>query len=76
MARGPSGRVVIEIDPGLKRELHSALSADGVSLKDWFLKRTQEYVSERTQPRLPGLESPFGDRSGSVKFAAEDYTAE
>src|SRR5437667_12512224 len=27
MARGPSGRVVIEVDPFLKRDLHSALAA-------------------------------------------------
>ena len=55
MARGPSGRLVIEVDPPLKRDLHSALAADGTTLKDWFLHRLAEYLSERQQPQLPGL---------------------
>ncbi len=55
MARGPSGRLVIEVDPTLKRELHAALAADGVTLKDWFLQRTATYIAERKQPSLPGI---------------------
>lgn len=55
MARGPSGRLVIDIDPVLKRDLHSALAADGSSLKDWFLKRVVTYFAERQQPALPGM---------------------
>jgi hypothetical protein len=55
MARGPSGRLVIEVDPALKRDLHAALAADGRSLKEWFLKRVVDYFAERQQPTLPGL---------------------
>ena len=55
MARGPSGRIVIEVDPSLKRDLHSALAADGSSLKEWFLKRVAEYFAERNQPLLRGI---------------------
>jgi len=55
MARGPSGRIIIEIDPAFKRDLHSALAADGLSLKNWFLKQGAEYLVERKQPGLPGI---------------------
>jgi hypothetical protein len=55
MARGPSGRLVIDIDPLLKRNLHSALAADGTSLKDWFLKHVLDYFADRHQPKLPGM---------------------
>jgi hypothetical protein len=50
MARGPSGRIVVEVDPVLKRELHAALAADGVTLKDWFLIRVRSFVTERRKP--------------------------
>lgn len=57
MAVGTSGRVVIDIDPSLKRRLHAGLMAEGKSLKEWFLERCAEYLAERGQPRL------FDDRS-------------
>lgn len=59
MARGPSGRIVIELDPALKRELHSALVADGQTLKDWFRERVAVYLADRIQPSLPGIRSPY-----------------
>jgi hypothetical protein len=55
MARGPSGRLVIEVDPILKRDLHAALAADGLTLKDWFLRRVSDYIAQRQQPPLPGI---------------------
>ena len=55
MARGPSGRLVIEVDPLLKRDLHAALAADGLTLKDWFLRHASEYIAARRQPSLPGI---------------------
>jgi len=39
MARGESGRIVLEIDPAEKQELNDALTRDGMTLKDWFLRR-------------------------------------
>ena len=55
MARGPSGRFVIDLDPETKRDLHSALAQDGLTLKDWFKDRIHTYLSEREQPSLPGF---------------------
>ncbi len=47
-----SGRVVIEIDPDLKAELHEALKIDGISLKDWFLSNVNSYLTDRVQLSL------------------------
>lgn len=49
MAKGDSGRVVVEIDPKLKRELYSALAIDGQTLKDWFIAAAENFVVERSR---------------------------
>jgi hypothetical protein len=72
MARGQSGRLVIEVDPALKRDLHSALAADGLTLKDWFLRRVAEYIVERRQPSLPGITSLYQAGEEQTLRAAEE----
>ena len=52
MARGNSGRIVVGIDPRLKRRLYAALTVDSLTLKDWFTRRAEEQVAEREQPPL------------------------
>jgi len=52
MARGNSGRIVLEIDPSLKRRVYSALSAEGMTLKDWFVSNVTTYLEEREQMPL------------------------
>jgi hypothetical protein len=52
MSIGPSGRIVIEIAPELKRDLHAALLKDGITLKDWFIAQSEHYVKERQQLSL------------------------
>lgn len=47
MAKGHSGRIVIEVDPALKRELYGALAVDGSTLKEWFLGHVGEYLSSK-----------------------------
>ncbi len=67
VARGPSGRFVIDLDPEIKRELHTALAADDLTLKDWFRVRVQAYLADRTQPTLPGLSDlPRGEEKSST----------
>ncbi len=53
MAKGNSGRLVIEIDPELKQELYQALGDEGLNLKQWFLGNVADYLGNRTQPELP-----------------------
>ena len=47
MSVGPSGRIVVEVEPELKRELHSALVKDGKTLKDWFVTQAETFVKNR-----------------------------
>ena len=53
MAKGSSGRLVIEIDPELKDQLYQALGDEGLNLNQWFLENVSEYLSQREQPELP-----------------------
>jgi DNA (cytosine-5)-methyltransferase 1 len=47
---GESGRIVIDVEPELKRHLYSALSLSGSTLKDWFIKTAAEFCEEKKQP--------------------------
>ena len=50
MARGASGRIVIEIDPELKSDLYDALS--GRPLREWFMEAAKEKIELEKQPQL------------------------
>lgn len=52
MARGKSGRIVLEVDPEEKRELYEALEEEGVTLKDWFLGQARHFLQTRNQPEM------------------------
>ena len=52
MARGESGRIVIEIAPEAKKRLYVALALSGSTLKDWFLKQATAYCEETSEPSL------------------------
>jgi len=47
---GQSGRIVIDVDPDLKRQLYSSLSLAGSTLKDWFIKAAEDFCDEKRQP--------------------------
>lgn len=53
MARGRSGRLVFEVDPSLKRELHARVAREGRTLKDWLVKEIERYLAQPTQESLP-----------------------
>ena len=44
MARGNSGRIVLEIEPSEKQQLHFAVRKDGLTLKEWFIRQMQNYL--------------------------------
>jgi len=52
MAVGSSGRLVIEIDPDLKREFYATLDRQGMTLKGWFLERVDEQLRHHRQLSL------------------------
>jgi hypothetical protein len=49
MAKGQSGRIVIEIDPEMKAQLYDALKKDGKTLKEWFLAQAESYLFDNIQ---------------------------
>lgn len=52
MPRSKSGRIVVEIEPGLKQMLYETLDEDDTNLKKWFLKNVTNYLSARGQLKL------------------------
>ena len=49
MSIGSSGRIVIEVEPEIKRHLYSALAREGMTLKEWFLREAQTYLASANQ---------------------------
>lgn len=52
MARGQSGRIVIEVDPTFKLELYVALARSNSTLKDWFVDAAARFCETQAQPDL------------------------
>ncbi|MDD5391708.1 MAG: hypothetical protein PHE17_01680 [Thiothrix sp.] len=52
MARGVSGRIVIEINPETKQELYEQLMMNNVSLKSWFLENVESFLKGKQQLSL------------------------
>ena len=52
MARSDSGRIVIEVDPLIKKDLYASLAQSGITLKDWFMRSARNYCDETLQPSL------------------------
>ena len=57
MAVGTSGRIVLEIDPLLKKQIYAALEENGITLKSWFVDAAKSQLIEKKQLLL-SLEEP------------------
>lgn len=71
MARGESGRIVVEVEPDLKAELYVALARENLTLKAWFIREAQRYVKGSRQLALfvaepEGVEYDAAAESGAV----------
>ena len=49
MPRTESGRIVVHVDPMLKRRLYAALAMESSTLKEWFTKSVERYLKENTK---------------------------
>jgi len=67
MAIGTSGRIVIEIEPELKRLLHTALQKEGLTLKDWFVENARHFLYEGKQLALDFSGPPDPAEDGKAK---------
>lgn len=54
MAIGESGRIVLEIEPELKRRLYSTLALENKTLKQWFVALAEQHIDRQQQPSLFG----------------------
>ena len=52
MAKGSSGRLVIEIDPLIKKELYERLGEKGLNMREWFLINANAYLKQNKQNSL------------------------
>ena len=52
MAKGSSGRLVIEIDPSIKKELYEKLGEKGLNMREWFLINANAYLKQNKQSSL------------------------
>lgn len=52
MARGPSGRIVLEVEPSLKQAIYAQLDRRGITLKEWFLATVELELAAGTQLEL------------------------
>lgn len=52
MAKGTSGRIVIEVDPNFKQELYEALKKEEMTLKEWFLRNADTFLKNKSQLSL------------------------
>ena len=76
MAKGSSGRVVIVVEPGLKRELYVELASRDLTLKAWFVDQATHFLEMSHQPSLFVAEDINSYRpqvpSGTPSSAEED----
>ncbi|HDN9007710.1 hypothetical protein ACK31T_09170 [Aeromonas caviae] len=57
MSKSESGRLVLEIDPDLKRKLYAVLALEQKTLKEWFIESSSSYVKERLKAELDSFGS-------------------
>ena len=62
MSIGTSGRVVVEIDPELKRSLHALLARKGMTLKEWFVSQADRSIA--SDPDSTSRKPSKGQRRG------------
>lgn len=49
MSIGNSGRIVIEIDPEMKKDLYEALIKSGMTMKEWVIENAQAFIINQSQ---------------------------
>jgi len=71
MSIGTSGRIVIEVEPELKRELYANLARDGITLKEWFLQEARSYLATTNQLSL-GLQDDVVEEARRTRVIEND----
>ena len=66
MARGRSGKIVVDIDPALKDRLYVQLAQENLTLKEWLIRQIERYLADRVQPPLFPDTPPAARKSGEA----------
>lgn len=56
MSKSESGRIVLEVDPNLKKTLYSVLALEQKSLKDWFISAAKQHIKNKKLELLKSIE--------------------
>lgn len=75
MSVGSSGRIVIEVAPESKRQLYAALARDGLTLKDWFLRNAEHYITESGQLKLSFPAGQIATKSDNLTDAIKPISS-
>lgn len=61
MAKGDSGRIVLEVDPTLKKQLYSILALEQKTLKDWFIQQAEQHVKNKRNDLIKSIEQEHNE---------------
>jgi hypothetical protein len=78
VARGESGRIVIEVDQHLKSQVYVALARRNITLKAWFVSEAQRLVAPGNQMTLFREDEPSAgqaERSDDRPVASDSEEA-
>jgi hypothetical protein len=56
MSKSESGRIVLKIEPSLKKQLYSFLALENKTLKDWFSEQAKTYVLDNKNQLIRSIE--------------------
>jgi DNA (cytosine-5)-methyltransferase 1 len=73
---GESGRIVIDVDPELKRRIYSRISLSGGTLKDWFIKVAEDLCEDKSQSKGSGSVRYSRGAPSEARSLKEDYHPE
>lgn len=71
---GNSGKIVIEIETDLKRQLYATLALSGSTLKDWFRKSAAAFCEEQRQHSFVPQDSYKRERQKKIFTVREEST--
>ena len=75
MSIGPSGRIVLEVDPDMKRRLYGTLTSSGLTLKAWFTMEAVAYIERSTQGQHVTREADGAIAEGDAGGRGPDVAA-
>jgi hypothetical protein len=58
MPKGPSGRIVIDVNPDFKTEIYAALAFKDCTMKEWFQSNAKRLCEAHNQPNLTFVSGP------------------